>query len=69
MSREERLRVAHLYCNGKKTLRQCAELLGIDFFEMIDLMRDLKIPLDGGRSPQNDMALKIARQMRDRQTT
>jgi len=66
ITREKQRRVAQLYCKGKKTLRQCAELLGVDLWEMIDIMRDLNIPLDGGCSPQNDMALKIARQMRNR---
>jgi len=32
---------------------------------MIDLLRSLNIPLDDERSPQNKMALKIARQIRE----
>ena len=62
--REKQARVAQLYVKGKKTLRQCAEVLNIDLKEMIDLLRSLNIPLDDERSPQNKMALKIARQIR-----
>jgi len=65
IAREKQARVAQLYVKGKKTLRQCAEILGIDLEEMIDLLRTFNIPLDGGRSPQNKMALKIARQIRE----
>jgi len=65
IAREKQARVAQLYVKGKKTLRQCAEILEIDFEAMIDLLRSLNIPLDDGRSPQNKMALKIARQIRE----
>jgi len=66
LAREKQARVAQLYVKGKKTLRQCAEILEIDLEAMIDLLRGLNIPLDDGRSPQNKMALKIARQIRER---
>jgi predicted HTH domain antitoxin len=54
--------VAHLYRDGKKTLRQCAEILGVDLREMMDILRRLNIPLDGGRFPHNKLALKLLRQ-------
>ena len=68
LAREKQVCVAQLYVKGKKTLRQCAEIFGIDLEEMIDLLRSLNIPLDDGRSPQNKMALKIARQIRAQKT-
>jgi len=54
--------VAQLYCDGKKTLRQCAEILGVDLRKMMDILRRLNIPLDGGRFPHNKLALKLLRQ-------
>lgn len=67
IAREKQMRVARLYCNEKKTLRQCAEILGVDLEEMMDILRRLNIPLDGGRFPQNKLALKMLRQGRKRQ--
>jgi len=64
MTRDEQLRVAKLYCCGKKTLRQCAEILGVDLREMMEVLQRLNIPLDGGRFPQNKLALKRLRQKR-----
>ncbi|MCI0697003.1 hypothetical protein L0337_33980 [candidate division KSB1 bacterium] len=67
ITREKQLRVAKLYWEGKKTLRQCAEILGIDLEEMMDVLCRFNIPLDGGRFPQNKFALKMLRQGRKSQ--
>jgi len=64
MTRDEQLRIAHLYCNGKKTLQQCAELLDMDIERMMDVLYKLDIPLDGGRPPFNKPAMKLLRQRR-----
>jgi hypothetical protein len=70
IQREKQMRVAQLYCKGKKTLRQCAEMLGVDVIEMMDILYNLNISLDcGGRSVQSQLALKIARQIRNRKTS
>ena len=64
ISREKQWRVAQLYVKGKKTLRQCAELLGIDLEGMMDVLYKLDIPLDGGRPPFNKPAMKLLQQRR-----
>ncbi len=64
VSREKQWRVAQLYVKGKKTLRQCASLLGIDLEGMMDVLYKLDIPLDGGRPPFNKPAQKLFRQHR-----
>jgi len=64
IKREKQWRVAQLYVKGKKTLRQCAELLDVDLEGMIDILQDLKIPLEGDDSPQHKETLKMLRQMR-----
>ncbi len=51
---EKKLHIARLYQKGQKTLRQCAELLHVDLEEMIDTLRDFRIPLD------DDMEQQIA---------
>ncbi|MGH7492629.1 MAG: hypothetical protein ACREOO_09560 [bacterium] len=60
--REKQKRVAKLYYQGKKTLRQCAALLNVELQELMEIFCDLGIPLDGSRSPQNDLALKLLQQ-------
>jgi hypothetical protein len=68
VARERQMRVAKLYCKGRKTLRQCAELLGVDLRQMIDILYNLDIPLDGGvHSPQNELTLKSMREWRSQQ--
>ena len=68
ITREKQLRVAQLYSKGKKTLRQCAELLEVDLEEMIDILRDLKIPLEADGSPQHKQTLQMLRQGRKSQS-
>lgn len=41
-------RVAKLYQRGRKTLRQCAEMLGTDVEGMMKILYDLDIPLSNG---------------------
>jgi hypothetical protein len=60
--REKQTRVAKLYVNGKKTLRQCAELLGVDLEGMIDILQDLNLPLEPESSPLHQLTLKMLRQ-------
>jgi hypothetical protein len=67
IAREKRWRVAQLYIKGKKTLRQCADLLGVDLEGMIDILQDLNIPLEVENSPQHKEALKMLRQMHKNQ--
>lgn len=44
--REDReRRVAEAYRNGKLTLRQCAELLGVDYYRMDQILSELGIPV------------------------
>jgi len=62
MTRDEQLRIAKLYCNGKKTLRQCAELLRIDLEERMEVLYKLDIPLDAGGPPFNKPAMKLLQQ-------
>jgi predicted HTH domain antitoxin len=62
--REKQWRVAQRYVEGKKTLRQCAELLGVDLEGMINILQDLNIPLEVEDSPQHKLALKMLRQGR-----
>ena len=64
MTRDEQIHVAKLYCHGKKTLRQCAELLGIDLEEVMEVLYKLDIPLDAGGPPFNKPAQKLLRQPR-----
>lgn len=44
IERENKLEVARLYQNRRKTLRQCAEMLNIDLEEMMDLLVQFGIP-------------------------
>jgi len=59
---EKQIRGVRLFCNGKKTLRQCAELLGVGLEELINIFYKLDIPLDAGGPPFNKPALKLMRQ-------
>lgn len=59
MTCNEQLRIAHLYCNGKKTLRQCAELLDMDLEGMMEVLYKLDIPLDAGGPPFYKPAMKL----------
>jgi len=45
---ERELRVARLYQRGRKTLRQCAEMLGTDVEGMMNILREFSIPLSNG---------------------
>jgi Arc/MetJ-type ribon-helix-helix transcriptional regulator len=60
--REKQWRIAQRYVEGKKTLRQCAELLGVDLEGMINILQDLNIPLEAEDSPQHKLTLKMLRQ-------
>lgn len=67
-NKEKQLRVAKLYCEEKKTLRQCAELMEVDLENMIDILRDLNIPLEVDSSPQHKQTLKMLRLIRKSHT-
>ena len=64
ITREKQMRIAKLYCDGKKTLRQCAELLGVELWEFMDILYKLDIPLDAGGPPLNKPGQKLLRQRR-----
>jgi len=66
--REKQWRVAQLYVKGKKTLRQCAELLGVDLEGMIDILYELDIPLELETSPLHQETLQMLRQKRKSQS-
>jgi hypothetical protein len=67
---DRKLNVAKLYQRGRKTLRQCAELMGVDLRQMMDILYKLDIPLDGSiHSPQNEMTLKSLRAWRSQQAS
>lgn len=68
IKREKQRRIAQLYVKGKKTLRQCAELLDVDLEGIIDILQDLKIPLEGDNSPQHQETLKMLREMRKKKS-
>ena len=66
--REKKRRVAQLYVKGKKTLRQCAELLEVDLEGMIDMLYELNIPLEVETSPVHQETLKMLREMRKKKS-
>ncbi len=61
---EKRLHVARLYQQGQKTLRQCAELLHVDLEEMIDILRDFRIPLDDDLGQRLETVKRLVQQIR-----
>ena len=62
--RERKIFVARLYQDKKKTLRQCAELLQIDLEQMIDVLREFRIPFHHDDiAEQLKTARKLAREM------
>ena len=54
--------MAQLYSKRKKTLRQCAELLGVDLEELMNIFYGLNVPLSDEISPQTRLTLKLIRQ-------
>lgn len=59
---ERKLRVARLYQKGRKTLRQCAEMLGTDVEGMMKILYDLDIPLSNGSADDIFKSLKMMRE-------
>lgn len=43
IAREKKFLIVRLYQKRQKTMRQCAELLGVDLEEMIDILRDFGV--------------------------
>jgi predicted HTH domain antitoxin len=64
LDKERKLRVAKLYQKRRKTLRQCAEILGIDIEEMMEILYEFNIPLSNGSA---DDILKNIKMMREQQ--
>ena len=63
--REKKLLVARLYQDRRKTLRQCAEMLNVDLEEMMNILRDFRIPFgQDDLAQQLKIVKKLAKQMR-----
>jgi len=59
---ERKRRIARLYQRGRKTLRQCAEMLGTDVEGMMKILYDLDIPLSNGSADDFLKNLKMIRE-------
>lgn len=63
VAKEKKLLVLRMYQNHQKTLRQCAELLHIDLEEMIDTMRDFRIPFNDDIDQQIETVKRLAQKI------
>jgi len=61
---EKKLLVIRMYQNNQKTLRQCAELLHIDLEEMIDTLRDFRIPFNDDIEQQMGNVKRLVQKVR-----
>jgi predicted HTH domain antitoxin len=69
IEREKKFLVVRLYQNRQKTMRQCAELLGVDLEEMIDILRDFGVSFNDDLPQQLETAKKLAQEMRSAQSS
>ena len=63
VDRERKLIVTRLYKNDQKTMRQCAELLGVDLEEMIDILREFNVSFNDDLAEQLEAVNRITKEM------
>jgi len=63
VDRERKLIVTRLYQNDQKTMRQCAELLGVDLEEMINILRELHVSFNDDLAEQLEAVKKFTKGM------
>jgi len=64
IAREKKFLIVRLYQKRQKTMRQCAELLGINLEEMIDILRDFGVSFNDDLEQQLEAAKKLVPVMR-----
>jgi len=63
VDRERKLIVTRLYQNDQKTMRQCAELLGVDLEEMMNILREFKVSFNDDLAEQLETVKKFSKGM------
>lgn len=63
VDRERKLIVTRMYQNDQKTMRQCAELLGVDLEEMMNILREFKVSFNDDLAEQLEAVKKFTKGM------
>jgi len=63
IDRERKLIVTRLYQNDQKTMRQCAELLGVDLEEMMNILREFHVSFNDDLAEQLEAVNKLTKGM------
>jgi len=63
IEREKKQIVVRLYKNQEKTMRQCAELLGVDLEEMINILREFHVSFNDDLAEQLEAVKKFTKGM------
>ena len=63
IEREKKHIVVRFYKNREKTMRQCAELLGVDLEEMMDILREFNVSFNDDLAEQLESIKKFTKGM------